>query len=148
MRVTGDLEIIRQIDEIIKTQTKHDVVKGEYNPQPCNVEIEQSLQTIHYRVYILPYEFSIRIVYDHRNHSGQFHLPDPNSQFFFIAYPKIVELLSQLDSMLFRYKTNDGMKNDKIKGGVKTEVAYLHDTRDMTPKERFNHIKEIMVVHD
>jgi len=100
MRVEGDIKVVREIETFIKTNTRYDNIPCRIN-QVYNVFFPPTVYTRRYRIYVLPFEFDIRMVFDERVNKGDFKMQDYNSQVLFMKYPKILSLLSQMDTEKF-----------------------------------------------
>lgn len=101
MRVEGDIKVANEIEAFIKANTRFDNIPCRIN-QVYNVFFPSSVYSRRYRVYVLPFEFDIRMVFDERDGKGEFKMQDYNSQVLFLQYPKLLELLSQMNTIELR----------------------------------------------
>ena len=102
MRIQGNPKVVSQIEEFIKKETEYKVVKDKLVTFVGVGVVEPSLITHRYLIYVIPYEFLVRLKYDFRDNKGTFEMPDYNSQVLFIKYPQLSQMLSNLKSMLYK----------------------------------------------
>ena len=100
MRFEGDLSVIQKIEDIIKEKTGYALLKDEPVNSPCNKNHKATLYTRLYCIFLNPYTFDVRLLFDHRNNTGRFDLKDVNSQVLFVKVPELTKELGNLKTML------------------------------------------------
>jgi len=114
MRFEGDIEYIENIEQIICDQTGYALLKDEALNPPCGKEHCPTLFTKLYCIFINPYTFDVRLLFDYRKKTGRFDLKDVNSQLLFVKVPDIPRELSKLNKMLMSKRNGTGYEVREI----------------------------------
>jgi hypothetical protein len=114
MRLEGDIGVIRDIEQFIIKNTQYDLVKDVAHNPVCSVEIKPTNYVKSFVVYVMFFEFEIRLVYDLRSNKGIFKMPDYNSQVLFTKHPQLIALLSKMNNIQISEYSGGKQNIDKI----------------------------------
>ncbi len=114
MRFEGDLATIQSIEKVIQEKTGFALLKDEPLNPPCSRTHAATYYTRLYCIFINPYTFDIRLLFDHRNNTGRFDLKDVNSQVLFVKVPELVTELSKLKRMLISKRNGSNYEVKEI----------------------------------
>lgn len=98
MRLEGDIEVIRKIEKFILDNTQCDVIKNVPHDSLFSVDVP-SYYTKTFVVYVMFFEYDIRLAYDLRFNKGKFEMRDYNSHVLFTKHPELATLLSQMSDI-------------------------------------------------
>lgn len=115
MRLEGDIEVIREIEKFIVSNTQYDLIKDMPREHIFNCDAEPTCYTKSFMIWLGSFfEFDIRLTYDLRINKGKFIMSDEYSHILFCKHPELSVLLSKMNNIQLSQYTGGKHKIENI----------------------------------
>lgn len=115
MRLEGDIEVIREIEQFIVNNTQYDLVKDMPREHIFKCDAEPTYYTKSYMIWLGSFfEFDIKLTYDLRINKGKFIMSDEYSYILFCKHPELSVLLSKMNNIQLSQYTGGNHKIEDI----------------------------------